>query len=142
MATLGSGRTITVQNYDAPYSICPKGWRLPTSGQDAGTTTLTNWKRGDFYRLLTAYGANLENAYNQNTATFWNDAGAGTVANFLLSGYYNVSTFYDGGSGGYYWSSTSATPTLSRALSFNPGVVYSAYNYSRRNGFSVRCMLR
>ncbi|MBR2839730.1 hypothetical protein IKE82_00135 [Candidatus Saccharibacteria bacterium] len=142
VATLGSGRSITTQNTDAPYSICPKGWRLPTSGQHDGTTALTNWKRGDFYRLLTAYGANLESAYNQSTNTFWNNAGAGTTANFLLSGYYNGSTFNFGGSRGLYWSSTSTSSTYSRYLNFNTGFVNSANNVSRRFGFSVRCLLR
>ncbi|MBR3052223.1 hypothetical protein IKG60_01200 [Candidatus Saccharibacteria bacterium] len=141
-ATLGSGRTIAVQNYDAPYSICPKGWRLPTSGQDNGTTPLTNWKRGDFYRLLTAYGANLESDATQYTATFWNKAGAGTVANFLFSDYYVGSTFGSGGTVGLYWSSTSANSMYSRDLGFNTGRVYSASNHARRHGFSVRCMLR
>ena len=30
-ATAGSGISITTANTDAPYSICPKGWRLPIS---------------------------------------------------------------------------------------------------------------
>ena len=142
VATLGSGRSITTENTDTPYSICPKGWRLPTSGQGDGTTPLTNWKRGDFYRLLTAYGANLENAQNQNTPTFWNNAGAGTVANFLLSGNYYGSTFYGGGTNGNYWSSTSTSSTNSRHLRFNTGYVNSADSNARRHGFSVRCLVR
>jgi uncharacterized protein (TIGR02145 family) len=141
-ATLGSGRSITTENTDAPYSICPKGWRLPTSGQNDGTTALTNWKRGDFYRLLTAYGANLEDAYNQSTTTFWNNAGAGTTANFLLSGFYSGSTFNGGGSGGNYWSSTSRSSTYSRALGFSTGRVRSAIYNNRRYGYSVRCLLK
>ncbi|MBR3052139.1 hypothetical protein IKG60_00775 [Candidatus Saccharibacteria bacterium] len=141
-ATLGSGRNITTQNTDAPYSICPKGWRLPTSGQDDGTTPETNWKRGDFYHLLTAYGANLESAYYQNTPTFWNDADAGTVANFLLSGSYRGGAFYYGGSSnGYYWSSTSTSSTKSRNLRFDTGVVSSADSGNRRYGYSVRCLI-
>ena len=67
-ATLGSGRSISTENTGAPYSLCPKGWRLPTSG----STENYAWKRGDFYHLATIYGIDLENAYNAGTAIFYN----------------------------------------------------------------------
>ena len=65
-ATLGSGRTLAAENTDADYSICPKRWRLPTTGSDSDN----EWKRGDFYRLATEYGANIENSiYDSSAAT-------------------------------------------------------------------------
>ena len=135
-ATLGSGRTIATENTDAPQSICPKGWRLPTSGNSSNN----EWKRGDFYALATAYGTNLESNYYESSATFYNNAGPGTVPNFLLAGVYNSRFFTNGGSNGFYWGSTSSSSTSSaRSLSFDSGVS-SASVYPRGYEFSVRCL--
>ena len=138
-ATLGSGRAITTENTDAPYSICPKGWRLPTSGSSSSN----EWKRGDFYKLATAYGANLESAYiDSSSATgsnFYNNAGPGTIPGFLLAGRYLGGSFLSGES--YYWSSTSSSDTNSaRSLNFNSSRVYSGSLPYRSNGLSVRCL--
>jgi uncharacterized protein (TIGR02145 family) len=139
-ATLGSGRSISTENTDAPYSICPKGWRLPTSGNSSNG----EWKRGDFYALATAYGADLENNYYQSSSTFYNNAGPNTtVPNFLLAGYYYYGSFLNEGSYGYYWSSTSyGNSGYARNLHFYSSGVYSANYYRRRNGFSVRCLVK
>ena len=142
-ATLGSGRTIAVENTDAEQSICPKGWRLPTSGSSSNE----GWKRGDFYALAKAYGANLESAdYDNSSATganFYNNAGPGTTPNFLLAGFYSNSSFNSGGSLGYYWSATSgSTSADARYLVFSSGGVWSANIYHRRLGFAVRCILK
>ena len=136
-ATLGSGRTLNTENTDADYSICPKGWRLPTSG----ATSNNGWKRGDFYALATAYGANLESSPYEHSATFYNNAGPSTTPNFLFAGFYDGGSFYNGGSSGIYWSSTSRSDTWSaRYLSFSSGSVNSADNKSRGCGSSVRCL--
>ena len=140
-ATLGSGRTIATENTDAPYSICPKGWRLPTSGNQSNN----EWKRGDFYKLATAYGANLEsNYYDSSSATgsnFYNNAGPGAIPGFLLAGYYDDGSFGNGGSSGDYWSSTSyPDASYARALRFFSSVVSSANRSYRYRGFSVRCV--
>ncbi|MBQ3470441.1 hypothetical protein IJH23_01880, partial [Candidatus Saccharibacteria bacterium] len=137
-ATLGSGRSISTENTDAEQSICPKGWRLPTSG----ATSNEGWKRGDFYALATAYGANLESNYYESSATFYNNAGPGTTPGFLLAGLYSNGSFGNGGSYGRYWSSTSFSGTSSaRDLYFDSSSVNSARGSSRRYGFSVRCLL-
>ena len=137
-ATLGSGRTIATENTDAPYSICPKGWRLPTSGSDSSN----EWKRGDFYKLATAYGANLESDYYEGTSTFYNNVGPNTtVPKFLLAGSYHYDSLYDGGSLGFYWSSTSSSNTANaRDLYFGSSYVLSANSNDRSSGFSVRCL--
>ena len=143
VATLGSGRSIGTEDTDAPYSICPKGWKLPTSGNHEvnDPTGLSGWKRGDFYALATAYGVNLENAYNSSTSTFFNNAGKGTPANFLRAGLYGGGSFNLGGANGYYWSSTSGGNTsVARYLLFGSGYVSSADIGNRYYGFSVRCL--
>ena len=137
-ATLGSGRNISTDNTDAPYSICPKGWRLPTSGAQSNN----GWKRGDFYKLAIAYGANLESNWYQGSSTFYNNAGPNTtVPNFLLSGYYYGSSFYHGGSSAFYWSATSyGSSTYACNLYFDSGRLGSASDYYRGDGFAVRCV--
>ena len=140
VATLGSGRSISTDNTDAFYSICPKGWKLPTSR----TTAATNWQtESDFYVLAHQYGLDSTTSTSESDNGFYTQAGPGTAPNFLLAGYYNIGSFYNGGSSGYYWSSTSgSTSDGARRLRFYSSNVNSAGDYSRRLGFSVRCLLR
>ena len=147
-ATLGgkqdNGSTAQNNNgYNAAASICPKGWKLPTSTtSNAPATTSPNWKTGDWYALATAYGANLENDYYQNSNTFYNNAGPGTTPNFLLAGLYDSGSLLYGGGYGHYWSATSSSSTFAYYLYFGSGYVYSANGLSRGNGISVRCLAR
>ena len=137
--TVGSGRNISTENTDADYSICPKNWKLPTSG---GTSD-GGWKRGDFYVLATEYGANLESDYVAFTMSFYNNAGPNTVPNFLLAGGCYDGMFRSGGSYGYYWSSTTyPSYTSARNLHYNSAVVSSANNRPRGTGYSVRCLIK
>ncbi|MBR0488542.1 hypothetical protein IJJ39_02625, partial [Candidatus Saccharibacteria bacterium] len=140
-ATAGTGASLTENGVNASGSICPKGWRLPTSTtSNASATSNNNWKTGDFYALATAYGANLESNYYVDSATFYNNAGPGTTPNFLLTGDYENSTLNYGGSAGFYWLSTSKSGTAAYFLYFNSGFVNSAGDSLRKNGFSVRCI--
>ena len=144
VATLGSGRSIGTEDTDAPYSICPKGWKLPKSGDHTvnDPNKQSGWKRGDSYALATAYGVNLESAYYSNTSTFFNNAGKGTPANFLRAGYYGGGSFGYGGTRGRYWSSTSyGNTSYARNLYFGFGYVNSADGDDRYYGFSVRCLV-
>ena len=139
-----SGTAVTDNGPDAAYSICPKGWRLPKSGNDsdASATSTTGYKKGDFYKLATAYGANLESSQSQSSAVFYNNAGPGTLPNFLLAGFYNSSTFRNGGANGHYWSSSSNSSTIAYKLRFDSSSVDSASSNYRQYGFSVRCVLK
>ena len=139
-ATLGSGRNIATDNTDAAQSICPKGWKLPTSR----TTSATNWQTtSDFYMLAHQYGLDSTTSTSESDNGFYTQAGPGTTPNFLLAGYYNSGSFSSGGSYGYYWSSTSGSGgSGARGLSFNSSYVNSAVLSSRRRGYSVRCLLQ
>ncbi|MBR0488484.1 hypothetical protein IJJ39_02315, partial [Candidatus Saccharibacteria bacterium] len=144
-ATAGTGVNVTGDGYNAPSSICPKGWSLPTSTtSNANANTDNNWKTGDFYALTTAYGANLESSWWENSAetggNFYSNAGPGTTPGFLLAGRYYNSTLSYSGAEGYYWSSTFGPSTNAYSLSLGPGYVNSANNYYRGHGWSVRCL--
>ena len=138
-ATLGSGRSISTDNTDAPYSICPKGWRLPTTR----TTSATNWQTtSDFYVLAHQYGLDSTTSASESDNGFYTLAGPGTTPNFLLAGRYGNNSFYNGGLNGFYWSVTSHSSTSSaRGLFFYPNNVNSAYENFRYYGFSVRCLV-
>lgn len=129
-ATAGTGGTI--KSGEASGSICPKGWKLPTS-----TTT------GDFQRLVTAGGIG-NNVTKLVSAPYY----------FTKSGVIWQSSLLFGGVGyaGRYWSSMAAdadealyayllyffgdeviSPSDSGASSSVP---------SRRIGISIRCIAR
>ena len=132
----------TRDGYNAAASICPKGWKLPTSTtSNANAQSNGNWKTGDWYALATAYGANLESNYYQSSGTFYNNAGPGTTPNFLLAGRYNSGSFNYGGSSGYYWSATSNSSVDAYGLYLDSGYVNSANSRGRYFGSSVRCLL-
>ena len=137
-ATLGSGRTIATENTDAPHSICPKGWRLPTSR----TTSATNWQTtSDFYVMAHQYGLDSTTSTSESDADFYDNAGPGTIPNFLLAGYYSNGSFEVGGSRGSYWPAVSGSNTSrTRSLYFDSSSVNSALNNTRNFGFSVRCL--
>lgn len=136
-----TGAVVTGAGYNAAYSICPRGWRLPTvTTSNAPAHTSPNWKTGDYYKLATAYGANLESQYYyQGGATF----GPGTIPNFLFAGGEVNGGFYEGGSRGRYWSSTANSYTKAEnILIWATGVEINSDGYGgRRSGFSVRCLL-
>ena len=140
-ATLGSGLSIATDNTDAPYSICPKGWHLPNTYNGSGTVAGAT----DFRALMIALGgSNSVQTYDSSTAPTGATISSAIRAdpyNFLLAGYYSYGSFYNGGSYGYYWSSTSFSDTsYARNLYFNSSNVFSANGYYKGDGFSVRCL--
>ena len=142
-----SGTAVTGNGYNAAYSICPKGWRLPTATTEGIPRDSGGYTGGDFYKMILAVKGvtSLPNGYYadpDSTPTFYTTAGPGTTPNFLRAGDYNSSSFYSGGSTGYYWSSSSYSSTNAYHLRFNSSHVNSANSNSRRGGFSVRCVLK
>ncbi|MBQ3309569.1 hypothetical protein IJG78_02740 [Candidatus Saccharibacteria bacterium] len=114
-ATAGYG-TYSTANGNVSYSVCPKGWRLPTGGAN-----------GAFQGLY--------NKYNSASAML-SEAGP----NFALSGYrFGGSTNNQGGYGNY-WSSTAYNANGAYSLDLGSSNVTPAYNHSKYLGFTVRCI--
>ena len=136
-ATLGSGRNISADNTDAEYSICPKGWHLPTTRSGTNSTS-------DFRQLMIIMGGSASiQTYDSTTSPTGAemfDALSNSNLAFLRAGYYYGSTFYNGGGIGLYWSATSSSGTTARHLYFYSTGVTSAGSNERRRGFSVRCL--
>ena len=137
-ATLGSGRSLSTQDTDAPYSICPKGWKLPTTR----TLDVANWKaESDFYILAHRYGLEGDTTGEQNDS-FYVQAGPGTAPNFLFTGAYSYGNFTLTDNYGGYWSSTSYGNSYAFILSMRSYAFSTTNDKQRLVGFAIRCLLR
>lgn len=141
-ATLGSGRTLEIDNTDAEQSICPKGWRLPR----IRTTSDTNWQTdNDFYALAHQYGLDSTTSTSELDDGFYAQAGPNTIPDFLLAGSCGVGSFTNGGTSGHYWSSTSSSYSstgYAHNFAFSGSDVRSATQGTRRFGYSIRCLFQ
>ena len=137
-ATIASRISNSPDNTDTLYSICPKGWKLPSSY----TTTKTNWQTtSDFYVLAHQYGLDSTTSVDESDNGFYTQAGPNTIPNFLLAGYDTNDDIMDQGSIGCYWSSTTMSQNPN-ALCFENNNISSASNNANYLGLSVRCLLR
>ncbi len=136
-ATAGETRTsLTAGN--APYSICPAGWKLPTAGWNSDWTVAL----GDIPDLDRAFGGTgYEAPAGDPSIAKWSYGGP---FRGVLSGDW-AGGFFDQGSRMGFWS-RSADPANSgnafsaRALNANS---MRSVNYSDRyQGFSVRCFVK
>ena len=104
-------------------SICPKGWRLPTTSTVAA--------KNEFARLNNVY----------NSGSTGNGTGLINSPVYMVrSGYVNGGSLYDAGCNSYYWSSTVYNAGNAYILYFRSGYVDPASNYYRFLGWSVRCV--
>lgn len=118
-ATAACANTTTPTPY-TNISVCPAGWRLPTSGVGGEFTTLNT-------------------AINSGSTT--SPSGLFTDAYSQYSGYWNASFGYQE-SGGFLWSSTQYSSGSSAYLfSFHSSSVYIATNSHKSYGFAVRCVV-
>lgn len=159
------GLTNPSQLVEAPDSICPRGWRLPTGGQNNGT----GWpfdREKSFYRLLHAYGYPATGALSNNADTGWTksvtDATAGepyasmTAATrmarvdaapiYMVRGgavYMTPSSLLFAGLNGRFWFSTAIPNNAYLAYSAQISGNYAGFERGYRvQGVPVRCVAR
>jgi uncharacterized protein (TIGR02145 family) len=115
--------------------LCPKGWHVSTHAE---WTTLTNYLKGD-----SVAGGKLK----EMGTVHWEspNTGATNQSGFtaLPGGYrYIYGAFYLVGYNGAWWSSTEsdAVNAWSRYIGYFDGIVSSSCNFSKRFGYSVRCV--
>ena len=114
-ATAGTGNTITSQ--EATDSICPKGWKLPTSN---------NSNSGSFGGLV----GSLNGTTITQAPYYFNPSGRVASGSLRFAG-----------SHGDYWSSAAFSNTgLAYGLYFLSGNLNPSYNPFRYYGQSVRCL--
>lgn len=135
-ATASSGYTLATDGQNVPYSICPKGWRLPTSSNVNGQGEF--WQLADKYNVSATWKDNnryLDGSHNLSQAP----------ASFQLSGYYDYHGYPANiDSHGTWWSSTVGSSTYGRNLYlvFSSYYVYPHSYWYRYSGRSVRCVVR
>ena len=109
-------------NGSADRDICPKGWKLPTTGS-------SNDSAGSYYYLYnTSYSANATNFRNALSTP--------------LSGDFYYGSARERGSCGYFWSATRGDNTYMYRLDVGSSNLYPAFNNYRYYGNSVRCILK
>ena len=113
-ATAGTGGT-SLTSGNAPSSICPRGWRLPTGGSS-----------GEFQALY--------NNYN-SPALMQGEP------NFVLSGFASGDgCVYDKGSYGRFWSATVSNANMTYDLYLDRSAVAPSYDIDKKPGFPARCV--
>lgn len=133
-ATAGQGGSITASGQSATRSVCPKNWRLPTSGSKYNNVS------GSFYYLFDKYGANTGTIKEQL------DIITSEPLNFKYGGYVDV---VSGGGGlvdveksGTYWSSVSHSETSAYYAFFDDTRFGPSFGADRVKGRNVRCLAR
>lgn len=128
---------LTTMYNNAPDSICPAGWRLPT-GRDRANTAAS--REGN--ALLAAEGIMTDNPGNSYATNGSNNIRV-TPLWLARSGNINGGSIMSTGSFGSYWSSTVINNNYAYAsLYFNSGSVYPTTNSSRNFGYSIRCLIK
>lgn len=104
-----------VNSGEATSSICPKGWKLPTGGDN-----------GQFKNLYSMY-----QNYNKFKSVF----------NIVSAGFFNGS-INDQGDCGYWWTRSSNNSNLARRLFVFDvfGVIETNGNGAKSDGLSIRCV--
>ena len=115
-ATAGTG-TRSMSSGNTSVSICPKGWRLPTGGNN-----------GEFKTLYDNYNSSL--ALRSNPVNI-------TLSDYVVS---NSRVSQGSNSNGNYWSSTVGSSYFAYNLRLNASSVSPAYDDTKSLGFSVRCI--
>ncbi len=122
----------------AAQSICPKGWKLPLSGDKNGSN---NTISGSFKYLMDAYsiGNNTAGSTTLRSAPLY----------FVYSGFVSSRSLSSDGYGGHYWSSIAINSTNAYHLNFNGSSVFPSSSgispigaINRSYGLSVRCIAR
>ena len=137
-ATAGSMTSSTGAGTTVNYSICPKGWSLPTGGSG-----------GEFETLATAYGYGTDSGSTvagkllvANPSTVTENINGQYTPGLLLSGVYNSGGADHLGALGLYWSRTSYSTGRAYNLYLLTSGVYPLNHSYKYNGFAVRCLLQ
>lgn len=131
-ATAGTGKaSMNNRGENASGSICPKGWRLPTSYSDS-----THLQDNDFNTLAQIYGG-------------IDSAGAKALQIAPIPGLMLGGLVYGDGSGfslkdtdGHYWASTVYGANVAYDLRLNSSYVRPANTTLEYRGLSIRCTAR
>ncbi len=131
-ATAGTAVSVSNDGDIAPSSICPKGWKLPLSGDENGNN---NTVSGSFKYLMANQGITTTNAAASTALR-------AVPLYFARGGYVFRSSLSGAGFLSTYWSSTADSAGLAYSLNFNSENVTPSSTSLRNFGNSVRCVAR
>ena len=124
LSAINSSSNVT--SGDVSTSICPTGWRLPTSD---GTTK-------DFPALQNALNGTTGDTYTFTSSNNWRKY----PNNFVFAGLWIGANAYDRGTYGNYWSSSVEDSNFAYSLGFDSTSVGPVDGNDKSRGFSVRCV--
>ena len=124
-ATAGSGTT-WVSSGDLDYTICPKGWSMPTSQE--------------WIDLTTAYSSNALNMLVVNPTTTTENINGAQQPGLLLGGRYgSYGNSWDGRYGNY-WSRSAYDLRSGYLFEISPSGVSPANEFTKYVASAVRCL--
>ncbi|MBR0467430.1 hypothetical protein IJJ53_00730 [Candidatus Saccharibacteria bacterium] len=135
-ATVASNNSTAISTqYDtADNSICPKGWRLPTTSNDGQSVF-------EFGNLLY-----MQNITQGETSVYYTADGFINIRKSPLwsirAGYIYNNTLSSSATEGDYWASIIQSNEASYGLEFTQNNVRTTSSSRRLHGFSVRCLAR
>ncbi|MBQ9020222.1 hypothetical protein IJ096_02785 [Candidatus Saccharibacteria bacterium] len=135
-ATATTG-TSSMTNSNATNSVCPKGWKLPTSQANGSASSSAPDKS---YGKLIYSVTGFSSSYSLSADTYVKAMQQAPLW-FSFPGYY-LSDLYSQGTQGYYWSRKAYTSSsYALNLYFNTGgYLAPQFNLNKDNGLSVRCV--
>jgi len=138
------GRLYNGYAVDDARGLCPSGWHVPTDGEymilemtlgmSESQANSTGWRGTD-------QGTQMKSSPSDDPS--WDGTNTSGFSALAGGNRFSHGDFYDEGYFGYFWSSSpnECCPNAwLRALSSGLTEVYRHNNYSRRFGFSVRCV--
>ena len=131
-AAIASNNANNFSSSNAPDSICSTGWRLPYISNDEFGNVLVNYGIISASSPISQYVDDGFNRIRQNPLYF-------TRANCITNA--NRPSWQLKGTTGYYWAATIES-TSSKTLEINSNSLRPKSNYTRRDGFSIRCLAR
>ncbi len=143
-ATAGESRTSHDENAgNAPYSICPKNWRLPIGVADTNTgEPLPTNEFNELNAKMAGFPNGQDPTYLSNYYTYYQNWQPTGPFKGTFAGYWNEG--FDGqGDFGGLWSSSAFPGTADYAFSalFNSDYVSPGDYGDRAYGIGVRCLL-
>lgn len=126
-ATAGSGSSANTAGANAEYSICPKGWQIPSGGAVANS---------DIFTLMIKAGI-------ESTKEGVNKLRAAPYSFSSYAYFENGAIQNSNGRSGYYWTSTANASNV-YYLGFDSSFITMGNdgNYGNYFGYSVRCLAR
>lgn len=124
----------------ASDSICPAGWKLPTSGT-SGSLNISNADGdGSFEYLLRHY--NWAGSTSIQPSAIGSAGIYGAPLYFFSGGRLDNGQYLNGSTLGYYWSSTPSGSDNAYSLYFYSGYVSPSTDNARYGGMPVRCLVQ